>query len=342
MNYFKIYILGFVIFTGTIFFMTCEDTTAPEKMIIEDIKLSYSNSELFISAIINSEEVANIDSVTFTLLSRSSDEILEQGRLWDNGNNGDIIADNGEFTIQFETVLSKGEFKCLVEVMRNGSISDSTTKILQINPPPPTLSLLEKTQIFVDSAFAYYSMAVDDENGLNYIEGVYAQLFFPDNQGSGSVYAAWDDGNKSDQQAGDGIYTYAFVLPKPLPYYGIYKMKFWAINEAGKYSDTLTVDIKAPLIKLIKPNQGSYSTNQKIDIQWESTLVDSINIAYDDSYSQDAPEFETIADVAAGDGSYEWEIPAELNSETVKIRISSIEMPYIEDISDQYITITSN
>lgn len=336
----KISVLILLILIGIVFFNNCEDTTRPEEFAIEEINFSYSNSEIFISIVVNPDRITEVGSVNFTVFNQDeNDEVVAQGQLEDNGKNGDIIANNGEYTKRFNKILDPGKYRTLVEVMQNGERIDSTSRTLLVDPPPPSISLVERTEVFVDSSFAFYSVEVEDENGLDYIEGVYCQLFFPDDQGSGSIDPLYDNGENADEQADDGIYTYAFVLPQPLPYYGTYEFKFWAVNRAELHSDTLTFEIEAPLVDLIAPDRGSYSAGETINLEWQTKLVDSLEIAYDPSFSRDTPEFEIIETIAANEGSYQWDTPETLQTDSLKLKISSVKRPFISDLSEGLLSI---
>ena len=96
-------------------------------------------------------------------------------------------------------------------------------------------------------------------------------------------------------------------------------------------------DIAEPYINIIHPNGGEiWQAGTKEFIHWDSDISGGyVKIEYSTTGSE---PWTTIKGNAINWGDYEWSIPS-TPSDTVKVKISSVDYPEIWDISDNYFTI---
>jgi len=99
---------------------------------------------------------------------------------------------------------------------------------------PDTVSLgSSTTPIFL-------SVHVYDTNGLNDIQSVYFNSYFPNgNPSSANPFKMYDDGTNGDQTAGDGIYSLIVGLPSNVQT-GTYRFEFQAVDRSGSVSNKIT------------------------------------------------------------------------------------------------------
>lgn len=93
-------------------------------------------------------------------------------------------------------------------------------------------------------------------------------------------------------------------------------------------------------IKLLSPNNGeSWQIGSTYKIQWQSTNVTNVSLAYS---SNNGVSWTTIGTATASTGYYNWAIPTTIQtSNQYKIRASDVSNSTVYDISDLYFTISS-
>jgi len=333
-----------IVIFGLIFYMACDNTTGTESRLIESMEFSYkpSTEKIFITAIINQDKDVILESLDFQISQQidSDYEQIEQGTLNDDGQNGDIIANNGEYSFEFEQSLAPGNYKCLITARANGEVADTISQYMEVyGDMSPSISFQDSTTDFVSGDLIVYELEVHDPAGISNISKVFCKLYYPENKRTPALLNARNDGEYGDQQSGDNIYTLA-LNTEGTKIHGLYHMEFWAVNNDNYSSDTLALELRNPWLELVSPNgNNSLAAGSQVEVSWHSVLVDTIKIDYTLEYMQDNPHYELISNVAAGDSSAIWNIPAELNTDSALVRISSLENERVMDTSDHFIKI---
>jgi hypothetical protein len=211
----------------------------------------------------------NVEFVTFDQVSSVYSNIygpdqkkinIEKIFLYDNGNpnNADQISGDGKFTnrVPFTDDLLNGNY--LIEYY----VSDKSNVINKIgqetflynngrtNIPPVISNLTSPDTITLNSSFVYefFSVQVEDSNGLGDVKDVYIQSYRPDGTTSGITTSLYDDGglvitpSSGDQVAGDGIYSLIVSLPHTTTK-GLWRFVFRAIDRGNKLSNEISHNI---------------------------------------------------------------------------------------------------
>ncbi|MCF7740425.1 MAG: hypothetical protein K9N00_01395 [Candidatus Marinimicrobia bacterium] len=332
------------IILGLIFHMSCDNTTGSESRLIEDMNFSYKSSpeKVFITALINQDKDVVLESLDFQIFQQvdSDYEQIEQGTLNDDGQNGDIIPDNGEYSFEFQQALAPGNYKCLITARADGEVADTISQYLEVfGDMSPSISFQDSTTEFISGDLIMYELEVSDPAGIENISKVFCKLYYPDNNRTPAILNARNDGEYGDQQDGDNIYTLA-LNTEGTKIHGLYHMEFWAVNNDNYSSDTLAIELRNPWMELVAPNgNNSLTAGSPVEVRWHSVLVDTIKIDYTLEYMQEDPHYELIRNVAAGDSSAVWNVPAELATDSALVRISSLKNERVMDTSDHFITI---
>jgi hypothetical protein len=322
----------------------CENVTENEELMIEQVNFAYNDSDqtIYITAKIDQEEAGAIDSVSFNISKNENGDYakIAQGLLNDDGEHGDIIPNNGEYTYQTQKELSVGQYKCNVRVIKNGVLEDSTSKKLEVfGDLSPSIELVDSTLEFVSGDLLIYKIKVDDPHGIDNIRKVFAKLFYPENQREPTTLNPWNDGTNQDEKAGDDIYTLA-LYSQDTKIHGMYRMEFWAVNKDNYYSDTISIQLRNPWLELVNPNgETALTAGSSINIKWNSILVDSLKIEYTLNYMDEQPDYELIGKAAAETSSYNWNIPDDLATDSALVKLTSLDNERVWDVSDHFITI---
>ena len=238
-----------------LFFLACEKET-PNQVVtnIPGISIHYfpdvilrtsEKTTLFMVKVNDSQGIENIKQVVIEI--EQGGNLIATGFMWDDGQNGDIIAQNGTFTysiIPNQLFLSSGAtiftFRAEDE---NGNFSPelqdtSEVKEFLINLPPQILSVSGPSTISRSQGGSHLLTAtVSDPQGLSDIGKVFLDSFRPDGSpSSGNPFFMYDTGNLGDLQANDGIYSFQFTIsPSNTP--GEYRFEVQAQDKSGANSD---------------------------------------------------------------------------------------------------------
>jgi len=104
------------------------------------------------------------------------------------------------------------------------------------------------------------------------------------------------------------------------------------------YAAISDTPIDQPWIKVLTPDGGEeWNVGSTQEITWDSNLVTG-NVMIEYSKDDFVADFNTISADEPNDGLYDWVIPDDV-SDMVKVRITSIDDPAVDDESDEYFSI---
>ena len=151
-------------------------------------------------------------------------KLIEAGLMWDDGQNGDIIAKNGTFTysiIPEELSFSLGMIVLTIQAedeqenLSTELYSAIFVKEFLINNPPEISEVSAPATISRSQGGSHMITAkVSDPQGLPDIQKVFFNSFKPPDgsPASGNPFLMYDTGNNGDLQANDGIYSFQFSI----------------------------------------------------------------------------------------------------------------------------------
>lgn len=329
---------------------------AIEEPVIEELTLHYSQSRrnLFIAArVLDEQGRETIDSVGFALFTLDSSATVViadflAGRLYDDGSHGDIITQDGVFSL---TVSSdqladfEGYLKAVISAIdQDGNRSEpiDETVLVQENSPP-VMYLLEAPSLFERGDTLKFKIRVTDAQGYDDILGVRYSIAYPDGHVlQDASFAMRDDGRFGDHQAQDGIFTVFQPYGTSGKNQGLFVFNFLARDRSGTDSDTLKVSATNPGVTVLTPNGGeSFTAGDTLQIEWASAYINQMVVAISYNADQAVPEYSPIDTVAAVLEKFDWTIPADVSSDHCKIRLHDLQKASRMDESDEEFRIES-
>jgi len=331
----------------------CERTpvnhAAEVEPLLQKVTLNYSQvtKTLFIAAQVDDPQgLADIDSVDFRLIRLPSANaetgmLFLQGRLYDDGTQGDIIIHDGIFSHLISAdILSgyEGYYRVEVQAFDVDGHSSAIIKaeaLVQANTPP-SLFLLEAPTTFEKGDTLLFRMRVTDLQGYGDIAAVTYTVLQPTGiLVSHPSFALRDDGKFGDEHAHDGIFTVQQPSNRESKLQGLFTFNFVGRDIHGASSDTLKVSVRNPGVTVLYPDlTDTLRSGQAITIRWESAYIDQVKIEYTIVANQSNPTYNSIATWPAAAGSYSWTIPS-VSSSHCKIRISDNTKLTRYDVSDR-------
>ncbi len=339
-----------LILIGMLFF-TCNDKTG-EQIIgsnpeIQSLILNYSqqNKSIFISAeVVDPQGKADIESVDYYLYYKvadtlETDSLIHSGKLFDNGENGDIIIDDNVYSILFNENIEEGVYRCITQAFDiDGNESELYSKIQNATTnSPPVIVMLEATDFFERGDTLNFKIRAYDPQGLDDIVMIKYDIIYPnDSVLTHSSFVMSDDGiHYGDEYANDGIFTVAQPYGKTGKNQGVFTFRFYAKDKADATSDTLKVSATNPGVTVIYPDlTDTLQCGEVMEIKWQSAFIDSLKLEYTINSNVINPVYYEITTVSTTDTTYNWTIPWMIDSEFCKIKIYDIEMPDRFDVSD--------
>ena len=177
-----------------------------------------------------------------------------QGKLLDDGNNDDGIADNGTYGAIFASDafgVERGVYTLVLRAFdRAGNRSPARLLTFVVhtrlqNLPPEIVSIsVPDTVSRSQSGPFVITCTVTDPNGLGDIARVYFNSFFPDGTpSSGNPFLLRDDGKKDqnglgDAVAGDGVYSLTIAIGNTSTL-GTFRFEFQAEDKSGQKSEVV-------------------------------------------------------------------------------------------------------
>ncbi len=190
----------------------------------------------------------NVQQVEIFL--NQQNQTVSSGLMWDDGNNGDIIAYNGTFTytiIPKESSLIPGDLQVsfLAHDADGHSSAELCDTVLVVgdsvaNTPPQVLAVSAPDTISRSSQATYLMTAtVTDQQGLSDITRVFFNSFRPNGSpATGNPFSMYDTGINGDAQQGDGVYSFQFSI-SPSNDLGDYRFEIQAQDKANSKSNIM-------------------------------------------------------------------------------------------------------
>jgi len=191
--------------------------------------------------------VETLDKVSIEIKQGSN--LKDAGLMWDDGLNGDIIAENGTFTYSIIPKnllfsLDPVYFTFLAEDM-NGNFSPEIKDTIDVkefikNDPPQIIEITGPISISRSQQGNHLLTAkIDDPQGLNDIQKVFFNSFRPDGTASsGNPFFMYDTGANGDVEENDGIYSFVFTI-SPSNALGNYRFEIQAQDKSGAKTDVV-------------------------------------------------------------------------------------------------------
>ena len=209
---------------------------------------------LTLSAAISARASASSDNpithVRFSLISPSSNQVIADGELFDNGEGVDGTKGDGLFALKAVFQIKRveiGVFKAEIYAEgQNGFQSNTAVVTLTIfrgNHIPLLSDLVAPDTLTLGSESQFLTLRIKatDPDGQSDIVRVIFNSYKPDGApSSGNPFQMYDDGVAShgDVAAGDGTYSLIITLPSTTPA-GTYKFEFQAFDRSNEASATV-------------------------------------------------------------------------------------------------------
>ncbi len=196
----------------------------------------------------------DIDAVVLNIYNQTSSKAVTKVNLHDDGTNGDVIANDGIFSILLDPAFTKnqiGVFIFHVQAFdKSGSASNPLTQYVKVltyqNDPPFIFNIVapDTMNLLPDQAAAtVLKVSVTDPQGLSDIYSVFFNTYKPGNvPSSGNPFKMADNGQteaNGDETAGDGVYSLRIFLP-PDTQTGNYTFIFEAEDKSEAKSNQIT------------------------------------------------------------------------------------------------------
>lgn len=211
----------------------------------ESIIFSDESPVFFMVRVSDPQGLEDILEVTFELAQDTA--LINAGLMWDDGQNGDIIPNNGTYTyfvIPKESAFSIGKAVVSFQVKdRENHLSPVLTDTVLVESPvindPPVITQVAGPDTLSRSQGGTYLLTatVTDQQGLADIQKVTFNTFKPDGSpSSGNPFSMYDTGSDGDALAGDGIYSFQFTISNS-NVTGQYRFEFQAQDKSGATSN---------------------------------------------------------------------------------------------------------
>lgn len=238
-----------------IFLMSCEKEMPSESIskepivsihyLPESIDRFSSENILFMAKVNDPQGLSNIKQVHIEIFQQN--QIINAGMMWDDGQNGDIISQNGTFTYalvpnQFSFSLGAMVVNFFAEDLDgNKSLELKDTLDVEENVPnePPQIDEVNGPITISRSQGGLHLLTatVSDPQGLSDIQKVILNSFLPDSSpSSGNPFNMYDTGANGDAVARDGMYSFQFTI-SPSNALGNYRFEVQAQDKSGAKSD---------------------------------------------------------------------------------------------------------
>lgn len=202
----------------------------------ESYTYNYEDSSLVIY--ISFDNVNSISQVWSEVYSSENKSLNSPLYLYDNGKNGDLIANDKTYSSKFYFSLNfpNGMYRIEYYIKDNSGFTykvayqDLKYSNGKNNKAPVISSLTAPDTVIVDVyKLLLLTLAVSDTNGYNDIESVYFISFRPDGSTSNTKIYLYDDGlsNHGDVTANDGIFS-CLIGVDPANTKGTYRFEFEA------------------------------------------------------------------------------------------------------------------
>ncbi|MFQ5601855.1 MAG: choice-of-anchor X domain-containing protein [bacterium] len=189
--------------------------------------------------------VADIEIVSYVISKAEGAAPSAEGRLLDDGKNGDIIPGDGVFVAQIDGSFAQNDTGFFnvqaTAVDKSGNHSDTLQKMINVmqgteNTPPEIVQVQLPTIVYVDSSYQFQiSVTVFDTEGLNDIQHVLYQFFPPSYPVPTREDTLRDNGLDGDRKAGDGTFT-AILSSDIIQVAADYFFRFFATDKSANRS----------------------------------------------------------------------------------------------------------
>lgn len=235
-----------------------EDLTTPVELQIPTIARIEAPTTVFqtpatpqhISVFVNDPQgPSDIAEVTLTIKQLSTGNIVSQPALEDEGQNGDILANDGVYFVLFNATLTQnatGDFLLEAQALDQSNntsdvVRDTITVIVGAeNQAPVLLTALSPDTVWVDSVYTFQLQATaNDADGLTSLRPVLIQVFPPAFPNPSVTDSLFDDGAHSDVGVNDGTFANSFAPTFFNKGRGRYEVLFRARDNAGGFSNAV-------------------------------------------------------------------------------------------------------
>lgn len=200
-----------------------------------------------ISVFVNDPQGAgDLDEVTLTIRQLSTGNPVSQSTLNDDGQNGDILAQDGVYFVLFSAALTlnaAGDFLLEAQARDHSNntsnvVRDTLTVIAATeNQAPALLTATAPDTVWIDSTYTFQMRATAvDPNGLLSLRPILIQIFPPAFPNPSLADSLFDDGAHDDSGANDGTFANSFAPTFFNKGRGRYEVLFRARDLAGSFS----------------------------------------------------------------------------------------------------------
>ena len=233
-----------------------EDLPTPVELQIPSIARIEAPASVFqtpatsqhISVFVNDPQgPSDITEVTLTIKQLSTGNTASQPLLKDDGQNGDILAQDGVYFVLYNTALTQnavGDFLLEAQARdQSNNTSDVVRDTMTVitgteNQTPTLLTALAPDTVWTDSTYTFqFRATAGDANGLSSLRPTLIQIFPPAFPTPSATDSLFDDGAHDDGGVNDGTFAKSFSPALFNRGRGRYEVLFRARDNAGSLSN---------------------------------------------------------------------------------------------------------
>ena len=208
----------------------------------------------FVSVTVSDPQgLADIESVTVTILKTDSLTTALFTTLNDSARNGDLIAFDGIYSREISTTFIDSQpgkyFFVFRATDQGGHGSDPVSEIVPasegtMNEPPDNLDIVLPDIVSVDPSIQYaFNVRVHDPQGMSDVVHVIFRIHSHENPTVTHKDTLYDDGTSPDAASQDGIFTSTFTSEFADSVVGTYPFSFQAFDRRGDSTDYMRHDV---------------------------------------------------------------------------------------------------
>ncbi|MBC8213744.1 MAG: hypothetical protein ISR90_05895 [Candidatus Marinimicrobia bacterium] len=268
-----------ILFGMLFLWWTCDTPTTPDALqnpeIVDtylDYNVTQNSSQLFIQVEVNDAQgLDNVETVEVGLKFIGNDYILFDSTftLNDDSNFGDILPNNGVFSLLSDTEMIYGKYRMISFAMDSDGNSTTVTKYIEIEEKiPPEIISIEMPEVFILDPTEWtnldISVTILESNGADDIKNVLYSIntdFMYSNVSSNSEceFELYDNPSEENyyhdiswvleysESIGDSLFVYSTSIPmRPISEcggYGIALFKF-TVRDSDNNSDEDVFDLE--------------------------------------------------------------------------------------------------
>jgi hypothetical protein len=213
------------------------------------------NTFVLISATVtDAQGLANIDSVTLTVLKPDSLTIVFHATLNDSALNGDLVPFDGVYSSLIHISFTENNTGTCYFQFQATDFDDNQSRVTvrtvlvvseAMNEPPEIVEIILPEILSVDASIQYsFNVRASDPQGIDDLDAVVFRVHNQENPRVIRTDTLRDNGVEPDAKAMDGLFTGTFTSGFADSVVGVYPFSFQAFDKGGDSTDLVRRDVK--------------------------------------------------------------------------------------------------